>query len=433
MNIMKSWLYHLKKNKRTPLKGATELGAFYPSLFCMKFETNKELLNSKEEYLLLHEYIHFLQDVSTNFGKMNMCNFYNNIRRLANTIYKKKNEKVIIPIDFSSDKYFESISKATEILRGTTSDIPKGSKSGKLGYHNYTVDKDNVKSYFIEIKNKKYYIGSDDIIENMAYLIERSVYGDNSPAPIYPYKTIEILTEQLLPQFSEDLLLVIGLCELSLTTSNPARFYFDSLAIIKQNNIQITSIDDLLQLINSDFTINYMGNVITPKEAVTETANAAIEFLSDPFKSDQLQDVKEWVITIINNAKNIRLSDPLFITRGLLTENPRNYYLGFLTTNIGFPPYMNYSQEIIMSENCPKNLFLFMTLIEFIEVFQYGKKGCGLYNGCIKNMKFDKNSHKVSSNCKTAPWKKCNDIKLCPLSILLRTWGLSTINYEYNQ
>jgi len=428
-SILKLW----EKNKRTPLKGEIELGAFYPSLFCMKFGTDKELLNSDEEYILFHEYIHFLQDVSTNFGKMNICNFYNKVRQIANIIYKHKDEKVKIPIDLPTDEYFESIQKATEILRGNTSNIPRGSKSGKFGNEVIKFKAGNIKAYFLEIKNKKYYIGSDDIIENMAYLLERIIYGDNSPAPIYPYKTIEILTEQLLPDLCENLVLIIGLCELSLISSNPAQFYFESIDRIHKNNLKVERLDDLIQLINNNFSMDYMGEFITPIEAVKKTTEDAIKFLTDPFKADHFKDVKEWVTSVMINAQIKRLGDPLFITRGLLVPNPRNYFLGLLTAEIGFPPIMNRSQEIFMKDSSPKNLFLFLTFIEFWEIFQYGKKGCGLYKGCVGKMKYDKESHKVSAECKTAPWKKCNDYKLCPLSTLLKTWGLNSINYQYQK
>ncbi len=397
----------------------------------MKFSTNKELLNSEEEYILFHEYIHFLQDVSTNFGKINICNFYNKVRQVANVIYKHKDEKVKIPIKLPNDEYFESIQKATEMLRGNTSSIPRCSKSGKFGHEIVKFSAGDIKAYYLEINKKKYFIGSDDIIENMAYLLERIIYGDNAPAPIYPYKTIEILTEQLLPSLSENLILIIGLCELSLMSSNPVQFYFESLERIQKNSLKIEKLDDLLELINDNFVMNYMGKLITPIEAVTETTKDAIEFLIDPFRADHLQDIREWVTSVICNAQKKRLADPFFISRGLLAQNPRSYFLGLLTEEIGFPPIMNSSQEIFMKDNCPKNLFLFLTFIEFLEIFQYGKKGCGLYKGCIGNMKYDQNSHKVSKECKTAPWKKCNDYKLCPLCILLKTWKLNSIDYKY--
>lgn len=415
--------------KRFPLKGENNLGVYYPSLFCIKHGFTGNIFNTTNEFVVLHEYIHFLQDVSTIFGKMNICNFYNTIRSLAGYIYDNKDSVIGIPIQESD--FSLSIQDANRFIRGNTNTIPPGRTSGTLIKKRINLEIGSIDSYVLVIDNEEYIIGSDDIIENMAYLIEREIYGDNEPAPLYPYKTIEILTEQLNPDFASDKIFIIALCELSLLSSNPAEFYFSSLQEIKKKNMVISQIEDLTKLINVDFKLFYKKIEIGINEANDQSTSDAISFLSDPFNADDFRGLVNWLKVVFNTSSEYRKKDFFFITRGILQDNPRQYYLGNLAQDIGIPPIMNIDQEIFLSQNSPQNLILFNAFIEFLEIFRYGNHSCKLYNGCLNNMKFDPNSHIVSEECLSEPWKKSKETKLCPLGILIHSWGLASCEYYY--
>lgn len=415
--------------KRNPLKGENDLGAYYPSLFCIKHGYKGNIVGTPNEFVLMHEYIHFLQDVSTIFGKMNICNFYNSVRSIAEYIYKNKDSTIELPVRLSS--LSDSILEMSNIIRGNTCQIPQGKNKASFTTKLINTKLKSIKSYIIVINKKEYIVGSDDIIENMAYLIEREIYGDNEPAPPYPYKTIEILTEQLNPIFAKNKLLIIALCELSLMSSNPAEFYFTSLQQIKNRNLVINQIDDLLKLINKDYKLFYQGNEISSEEANNKSTDDAISFLSDPFKAKEYHDLVSWIRDVFISANSFRKNDPFFITKGLLDKNPVEYYLMDLTQKIGIPPIMNIDQEVYLPEKSPQSLILFHAFIEFLEIFKYGEIGCSMYKGCTNNMKFDPNSHSISNECLSEPWKKSKDKKLCPLGTLIYIWGLSDVDYVY--
>jgi hypothetical protein len=52
-------------------------GRYFPSFFCIKVETNdkpEDFLNQNNLDTVIHEYLHFIQDVSTVYGLANTSN-----------------------------------------------------------------------------------------------------------------------------------------------------------------------------------------------------------------------------------------------------------------------------------------------------------------------------------------------------------------------
>lgn len=101
----------------------TELGLYYPSFFRMELpfeyhDVPMEIyrLSPQKRGAFIHEYIHFLQDITTHFGMNNtyVCAEY--LHSTINQIYKKNKKKIKIPINpvTNTDNVLLKILKSTE-------------------------------------------------------------------------------------------------------------------------------------------------------------------------------------------------------------------------------------------------------------------------------------------------------------------------------
>ncbi len=414
------------------------LGSYFPHFFYLKYQSAKNLsqvMNSNEEYIILHEFIHFLQDVSTPYGSMNFCNLYNSLRYAANKIYSDQNAIINLPIDFSNNIYWKKTLKARKITFGNTSELNKISGKAQIKQNEIKIDEQiKVKYYYIEKANKEFIIGARDVLENMAYIIHRTIYSHCSKPPFFPYNTIEYIVKNILPEIYENKIMISALCELSLISSNPATFLIDSLKRIKTKNIKLENIDDLLTLLNDGLSlITATGETFSNySQFLQYSKKNLLEYIIEPFRSNNLLEARQWIEITINQAYKLKLEDPFFITRGLLSNNPVNYYFVKLVKEIGCPTIMNLElipYTIDHLHNTSQTIF-FNAIKEVIRFLFFGKSSCGLIKGCEEEIKTNPKSYKITDNCLFSPWNKTKEEKYCPVAILWHLWKLSEKEYS---
>lgn len=343
-----------------------------------------------------------------------------------------------LPLQFTKAPLLFEHNLSTSIVLGNTENINslanQTSSSINAEIHKKPIELFNQADavYTLCIGEVEFFIGAFDVLENMAYLLERLLYSDNDPAPTYPYKTIEILTKSLYSDFSMRPDLMCALCELSLSTSNPGRFYFDSLIQLEKSGIIINTIDDLLCLYGPSLSFKYLGDrEVSIHKLNSDTTRDAVEIIKKIFPDKSFNELIDYTVTMLNKALASRINDPLFITRGMTTANPREYYFSTLVNNVGVPLMFDKYNDLYMPETAPNEFLFFSSISTFMKIFIDGEIGCELYPGCVRNMRSFANSHKVCDHCLTAPWKLCEKEKLCPLASLLTYWGIDKKNYQY--
>ena len=67
----------------------TTLGYYEPSFFRLHVSTTEKLsdldaLSIENKSVFIHEYVHFLQDLTTSFGLINLCNIVNIQKAITN-------------------------------------------------------------------------------------------------------------------------------------------------------------------------------------------------------------------------------------------------------------------------------------------------------------------------------------------------------------
>lgn len=204
------------------------------SAFCIVLDLPIDLTNFKEDLnefqrsLYLHEYMHFLQDISTVYGLMKLSNIILYTKAQAAYAVKKHTDKIKIPAHAPSDtRPFSYVKRNYDLLPiymgDTVRTLPRDNGCHFCKEMIEIVDikekevvkkniKERLKTLRVTIKDQKgnqenISFGGEIICENMASLVERN-YLENlgkkpaSPTNEYPYHLAEKLAVFIYPSIA---------------------------------------------------------------------------------------------------------------------------------------------------------------------------------------------------------------------------------------
>lgn len=466
----------INKNENNMLKVYSKtLGSYRPSFYYMKvnFEYHCAHLvieNLKKENLaiFLHEYIHFLQDIST-YSLLNNAYVYSEwIYAGANYIYKLPKGNFSIPLrmpqnyanielnqfvnnacmgEFDSDKKDIGIIRKIQL------------KTIHIPYENSPIKKIEV-PFLILNDGRELKFGTAAIMESMAYLIELEISGVKMGAPEYPYRTAEAVVQKEYPEFGNNIYNVIALCDLSLLFSNPGKIFVETLREYKAENRMPESIEALYnEFYNKDFVI--MGKVTKVYNALIEMSLMVKSRLKKYFNeykisfndkyeisSSYYSEFHETIEYLLSFALLKRLSHPCFMVdiakEGFALENKP---LKDIINRLGSPIIIDNNKHFfriptkdnvlqIKGIKVNDGLEYFIAIQQIYDCFYSGIEGCNLlYDFCEYSNNygeeiFGKNYKQLipsmDDNCIVSPWKKCNDSRLCPFAVLWKQWNLSS-------
>jgi hypothetical protein len=416
---------------------SSRLGAYTPSIFLIKIDSNDSIeytLESDNQCIILHEYIHYLQDISTVYGNLNFANYYNRLKYGVNQIYRTADDPVMLPIPLSDNPYIEGVVQSFPYIFGNTFEL-NGLKGDALLRNTFVkIENVTIPYYYFETTKGNYIIGSKDIKESMAFAIQKSIYGDTVDPPFFPYKTVEYLIGIITPEIQISPIIISGLCELSLNSSNPANMLINSLRRIADNNLKIETIDDLCSIFIDDVTyVDHEGNKIESVESLYNyTFNTAKNYAMEIFNVPEFSKLINWITVSFDNAKKHRKNDPLFISRGLTKQNPVDYFFHEILLELGCPTLINnhYIPETIDHPHNTNQVVYFSVVKELMNILFNGEKTCELYSGCLSECQNIDNVYQPNENCYEGPWRKSKENNLCPLAKLFHMWAISDRTYQ---
>lgn len=417
----------------------TELGFYMPSFFRMKISTNNSLdnqlnfVNEKDESTFLHEYIHFIQDVTTTFGFANINRISNYLRYANNYILKYSIQTCPVPIipDQSLDNITYTNMELFKLYYGNgeesiaqfiSHNLSKTFVPGLVRDVNYVVV--DYKKTDGSISSFK--LGAVSILESMAYLIEEYIYPNSPKSPDIPYNAAIKLAQLIYPPITLNKLNVLALCDVSLLTFHPAEFFYTNLIRMKEEQKVFNDPRDIYDYVFDGMIFNFNG-ISDISELFQKFSDDAEESLTDYFNDKYFDETKKWLSNLIYEGTQYRHQNPHFIID--LAEG------GSITTNkcfrdiftlFGSPIMTNDRNEYILYQQKDISTDINPTLLWAIEqifnLFIYGEKSCEMVNVCEKaNIKTDK-------RCYERPWERLKTGDSCQFCLLLHHWGLS--NFE---
>jgi hypothetical protein len=420
------------------------LGFYEPGFLHLRVNTDYDISDLNDLYrnkstqkyfsTFLHEYIHFLQDVTTPSGLMSASFYIDFIKDVNWTIRNDGKPEFQVPVEISNENNIEANMKLRSLYRGEIdgSDLAK--------YDNYTIENEVIvdkegnekkpkkfRVYYYDLKTrerKNFFFGYACLKEYVAHTIQ-NIFIPSAEHPDIPYQIAEQIVNKEYPEFGNDPMKIVALCDASLMCFHPAEMFFNTIERMKVASFVPKSTKDVYDFAYGD--LKFHGQIGI--ETISSLYEKIVEHTDKQFY-DALQSIPflpnyNWLKHILEKAKKLRLNHPNFMTELIESESQLSDLFFKIFKSLGTPFFTN-NKEIggFVPPNdlteIPSQPYQLLVFKQIINVFN-GHKCCSLYDFC--SLRKDKNI--TNELCKTAPWERGTEAELCPFGQLWKTWGLN--------
>lgn len=203
----------------------------------LPFEAN----DAHTKGVFMHEYIHYIQHLTTLCGVM--LSRFHNLLFCNYRAYIADNKEIPIPLTWNMvcpemEPFFKSFNKTkgdreydnrVDEIRVSKEEIVAAHREGR------TVRLDTFNSEAKEWTEKGLAFGYYAIIESMADMIQR-IYEPDIGHDDVPYHVVQILCESYYPEVARDNKMMIALCTCALMGSNPGYTFFEAVDFAKTHS-----------------------------------------------------------------------------------------------------------------------------------------------------------------------------------------------------
>lgn len=214
--------------------------SFFEIFLSCPFNKDLEILaqNKQNLGLFVHEYIHFLQNISTPWGLFSSMVRYEGVIETLNQLRKAKDIKIPFTTNFSlkhikhndtfkegegTSNFRDLYNKSVDVTKDIDIKSEKFDKNGQIVRRFVVCFTDNIG------KRHEVHIGAKIIRESMAFMYQTLIDNNASTKHDVPYNIIKIICIDSFPNIYKDTVKLITLCHLSLYTMNPGQTLFDLL------------------------------------------------------------------------------------------------------------------------------------------------------------------------------------------------------------
>lgn len=399
----------------------SSIGEYKPAFMQIRlqqpFNGNLDELDVPSLGTLVHEYVHYLQNISTPWGLYDSMVRYN---IMAETYAYVENATTVITIPLKV-RYSQELTNKIKIVEAGTGYCPLAdtrrinfgiNKTEKIRIHrnieqvggrNIPIIKLDI--CFTDASKQTIHLGANIIKESMAALYQMLV-DETATHSGYdlPYNLVKILAEQYFPEIASDNIKLIAICYMSLFSLSPAEVLINELSYANENP-HISAIQLFERFVN-EARINIKGqkhsicdffdNLIdTFKIVFSKSVKVEIEYINEVL--DRIRLSKEYVpiLTVITDYQP-------------LSKDRINTLINFLGMPYTFTDNGDFNPPRFFTSNPDKISNDMLALIGHNTLFTYltslDKCGyvCPLHSLCEKQ-EYDK------EECYNQPWigKEC--------------------------
>ena len=429
------------------------MGFYEPSLFHLHTRGTGRLQDMKswnvsQKSTFLHEYIHFLQDVTSIQGFNNFYILGEYIRYVTQKIKQSGTNEVRLPIHpFWANRNVDQNWLARANTMGTVLPITcimSYSQKHMLDLEDYNSGKRiplNVVS--LDCLDKKgckveVILGTLHIMEGMAKLIHELVYPFQiRTSPYNPYYIACDVAEMIIPGIKSAPYTLIALLDFALQTTNPGLNYVGYLEAKRRGGYNAQSLTP--EVVYADLE-NYRMNISSLGQLKFSDAYTAFQNGAEDVMKDYLggvwywKNIKIWYKKILERSRYLRLNYPLFFQ--YLVEGGdivNNSFFKELWKTFGTPLTTNGENHFDFVS--PENIFI--TRGELINVFAMmqihrvflsnGTFTCPLRKYC-QNRRCGLFKQKVDERCVKRPWERMRNWNRCYFNVWWKFKGFGNIH-----
>jgi len=409
------------------LKQPENLGLYFPAFFFIKIHTDESLIDLEKctkhtQATFFHEYLHFLQDFYTLYGLRNISYNVN----VVYSIYKEsiKQKELHFPIklpetDFQVRKDLFNYYYGTYILSYDPFELlsytimPNNSIAG----YEY-LEQVEIETLSFNVGKDSFSFGAYAILESLAYLVEKSIFGISSPFN-FPYNIVDLIIDQFFTDLQMPTNIRIALCEEALNSAHPGRTFFTILEGLKIENQKRFNDPQQFHLFcqRHFFLQDESGFKFSMSFAIESETQKSQLNLKTYFQNDEIVKVNPWIDFVFELAKQMRKEDFHFYK---LYEN-RDKFVEIIN-NLGTPLVSNnfdffFKNPKIDQSDC--HISIFLAIRELMLIALGEKSNCDLKSRCLSI-----DSELVNEYCDSAPHENRKNSKKCGLTALMLHWGL---------
>lgn len=419
-----------------PRLKSKELGCYIPSFFEMHVNTDCDDLTInklplKDMTVLFHEYIHFLQDFTTYYGLNSIYAYSEYLHSVTNRIYAIKTSD--FPVPFVITDNTDNV-----LLNRQIQNFTQGDTAESVGPYKVTdIDEgrdqllsnpyiQELESIIINPEGDFRSFGAIAIMESMAYIMERLCSPTGyEKSPDFPYRAAELVADYYVNGFSNDLFMVLALCDMSLQSSNPGACFVRVMKGIRDGNVAFGSPEEIYDYFYSQPSVTAYGTESTLvahfKMLLSVVQNGMKSHLRD---MPMLKEYYDWIDHLVKFAIFWREQDRYFLLKmARHNDLATNGCWGYAVHEVGSPLMVNNkgSHYKIMQygSSLGMDVEYFRAIRQIESLFEDGKTICEMYNWCLKSPGATPNGL-----CQAAPWRKSTEERLCPYALLWRHWNL---------
>lgn len=404
-------------------------GLYYPAYFKISIHQDSDLLeleneNNIAQVLFLHEYCHFIQDLTTIYGLNNLARV-SELNQFYINHWKNHGLKSIpkLPEDVKNNILI------SEHLNGDNFVIHEDFIIAQIVKVN--VDLNPKQSYILSkiiittTENKKINFGAFAIMEGMAYIFEKRIGILKLDKPVtYPYLILHKIWAYYFRDSECDEIILFILCDLALNHSEPSNNFIKNLELLKVSDLDFKDYDNIYNLLNEEDSFYYGNQQLKRYELLEQLSNLSSIYLRGYFNKNP---------EIINNTHQL-FRHQLSVSLGYRKEYP-NFLIKILLSGgfksnkelkkfidlIGSPFITNNNGEAIclIPLNYNRNNIEFEYMWAVRSLFKILTKNvdyCELIPFCKKTDE-KTNTSFFHHNCLENPLEKlkCADKLLCPI------------------
>ncbi len=360
---------------------------------------------TKEEIAtFVHEYVHYLQDISTTRGINGFVYVSKLLQLHFNIAATKFGDVIYLPLDIENLDV-DNLHQATEL-----ESLYQGTEDKFCKIHHGNCVKREVEECLDEIISEEMYninvyyddesipymLGQAAVAESMAYTIEREAFGAEERINEFPYNACELVCRQIYPQLLCNKAVFVAAMELSLMHYHSGDMFFFILSHMKDNNLHFNTVAEF-----ENYFLEKTSHLLKDMFKEFQEAEECIKILY-PSNIDSVFDkTRDFVKGKLQAGLLSRKKDGLFIARILESKSPQQTLSDYMH-RYGMP-IMCDSAYAMYGTELDGNITTLLAPLALYDVFTRADE-CFMYPYCrASNMKVCS-----CDECKNHPWTQAD-------------------------
>lgn len=423
-------------------------GIYSPSYYRIKLGAYIDLepldkLHVEVQSVFFHEYFHFLQDVTSEFGYNCSWNTYDRIVNRVSFYQKTPGDIEIPPPGIEA---FEDANFNLNIFLAQCGDNGFRSSAGEtpaepLIIESYRVTPKHDKVQldascgvkFIQLTLRDnngnpvtYWFGGIAIVETMTHLIQQRFFGENEH-PDLPYKAAIFFSKILSEKIGNNEEFIFALCDLAICTPYPGQTFLELILEIDKWEADKISTEEIY-----NFGLQY----ISGKWRGLKSKNGLLHQMGQVFGHEIFNNEREWLTHVIEAGDNLRKTDPLFMLKLYRNATPFGGKFYEVYTLLGVPEVINslgkrwFAAPSALRERQDQIHTVFLSAFKQLhDLFLSGIRKCCLIDHCANS----EPKMPVDDKCLNAPWLKAKEKAICPFGAVWVALGLQGRNVIFKE